>query len=140
MKFIKLFEHHNSYYEILDEDTFNEVIFDDGVYGKWISFNHTETTQIKSILNKVLHDKDPNRYFKYYHIKKLIVMGEETNAIDIYQPNGNYIDRKLCVYKLPDEWYYVYDTVYYPTNAGGEFLYYKCDQFDGLMRLFEDIL
>ena len=108
---IKLFEEYNQYYTKIDEDEYN-LVWDTM---EILSFTKNEIKSIKSLLpnNIVKEDKNDDEELFIYTLKKKIWMR---------------------LYKASDEWYYVKSFGLRRTHQQ----WYKCDQFDGLLRLIED--
>jgi len=123
MKWIKLFEaFDNEYYQEISEEEY--------VDGHGVSFEQRYYDKLESFLNEpdVLSYKDM------------------TNGADVF--DGVYFQRGgmgsfspyVTIYQDDDEWFYVRindaDEESYDTNC-----YYKCDQFDGLIKLlkFKDL-
>ena len=123
MKWIKLFEaFDNEYYQEISEEEYED--------GHGVSFEQKYYDKLESFLNEpdVLSYKDM------------------TNGADVF--DGVYFQRGgmgsfspyVTIYQDDDEWFYVRindaDEENYKVNY-----YYKCDQFDGLIKLlkFKDL-
>ena len=110
MIYLKLFESQDicEYYCELSEDEYNECI-----NGDCENFTQSEIDRLKN-LNKITDFL----IFNYsYSIK-----------IEIYSDNYLY-SNGILIYKCEDEWFYVNDLNYAS--------YFKCDQFDGLLKCIE---
>ena len=114
MKYLKKFnESSNEYYQIVDYDEWIDAIF-----SKIIHFEERYIDEIE------------NRLRTEY---KVIRPG--ANYIEIVHYKWN--NYEIC--QAHDEWFYareeVQDTM---SNSYGSITYYKCDQFDGLLKLLKD--
>lgn len=93
------------------------------------------TTKEISILNKIIGTKGVSLDTAF--INSANKVGSELKYQNITGSDyfGNYT-RTIIVYKLKDEWYYVFKLDYYNfrgTHGSNRSLMYKCDQFDGLI-------
>lgn len=138
MKYLKLFEYYNEYYdEVSSWDFYNSMHSDESPD---LTFNLTddELNNVKKIFSTASFSlKVDNENFEdlSYDVKFL--------SIDI---SG---DVFIHVYKMDDEWYMVYycDAGKYKCDDIDNFndwyesheKYYKCDQYPGLIKCLSDI-
>lgn len=93
------------------------------------------------------HSKVFNRYYDKYIVWPSFT-DSEVKAIDASVRSNKYIDivhcnymgditkTKMSIYKLEDEWFYLYAKI--PMNESGDSLcFYKCDQLHGLIECLE---
>jgi len=130
MKYLKLFE--KSYYQELSKIKYSLQILGDDYKGveNWRTFTKEETTQLKNLFpnSNILFDNQ-NNISEYYHA---------VLKID-----------NLQITKLQDEWYFIF----VPTNwdnpkfnhpnfvwSDEDDKFYKCDQFEGLLKFLKNIL
>lgn len=115
MRYIKLYENINFYQE-LDEDvfhSFNELDRDDITKKEYDSI-YTFISNVGKITNI-----DRNYPIKF-GISLSLTIGYKSGFIKIN--------------KLKDDWFYAY------IRIGDDLKYYKCDQLDGVFKLFKDKL
>ena len=123
MKWIKLFEEvNNEYYQEISEEEYED--------GHGVSFEQRYYDKLESFLNKpeVLGYKDM------------------TNGADVF--DGVYFQRGgigsfspyVTIYQDDDEWFYVRinGRAWWRADEESYDTYYKCDQFDGLIKLLKD--
>ena len=138
MKYIKVYEYYNSYYETISEEEYfllisgrynpddlndynsnvNLLDFKDYFKSNWESFTSYELTQIKLLLGSDISINPDSEIAKEFNIPR----GEIETC-----KNGYY----LFITKLKDEWFIVMDN-WSKDN------YYKCDQFEGLIKYLTD--
>ena len=136
MKYIKLFENFEEYYSLSDEATFESpaVGFSDSEMEAIDSMSNRSSKPIKiekirfdpfSMTPLVKLDEDPEEYDFFKH-------GYPKNSV-VYQINILYIGKFISIRKLEDEWYVI------RYNKNSVDLYYKCDQYDGLVKFLENL-
>ena len=115
MKYLKIFEEvgEKLYWEIPESEFYDD---NSRLQFKTIVFSDDELISLKELSNKYhwktfRDDRGGKRYF-------------------IFRDNT-----QLKLHKSNDEWYYIY----YTTDHSKE-LYYKCDQFDGLIECVERLI
>jgi len=114
MKYLKKFnESSNEYYQTSE---YNEWI--DVIYHKSVEFEQKYVDEIKSRLKT-----------EYYRIN------QHSNFIEIvYDRWSNYE-----IGQAQDEWFYVRNEVQrYNDPYNESYVYYKCDQFEGLLKFLKD--
>jgi hypothetical protein len=134
MNHIKLFESFEDYYSLSDEETFNTPA---------VGFNDIEISTIDSM---------SNRFKKLVKIEKIRFDAFNMNPINeypedydffkhgfpksskVYQINILYVGKFLCIRKIEDEWYMI------RISRLDDDKYYKCDQFDGMVKFLGDNL
>ena len=154
MKYIKIFEKFDVGYEEIDGTEFLNQVIGDGYNKQNInkfqkekldSFKKVEIERIMKIFPDASYDNS-NRNITWpeghpYHMfsddpnikngKLLIYKVTEQDYDEDEQDYGPNEDELLTIYKVSDEWYFVEDHTQMNT-------YYKCDQFDGLIKCLED--
>lgn len=165
--FERFFYNDDQYYKLISSDDFYSEIYDRGDDRedsdiKWIDFNDREIKAIKkltrpkgvSLTRETPRKTDEFRWFKFSlsrSHKTLLNGGVDGSKhyqinLDKYRDKNEspYIDgieRNIHIYKLNDEWYYVRDTRYtIPKDNSERQLYYKCDGFQGLIKLLKNFI
>ena len=132
MRYLKLYEDHNNYYYQIEADEFDEATGYDAYHGdgdgwittNWVDFNQSEIDTIRRMFTD---------YFVFVGYSDF---NQNSNGMIIVNNRSQFDIRKdwsgtlFYVIKLPDEWYY---TVDFKTQ-----IFYKCDQFGGLLKFIED--
>jgi hypothetical protein len=130
MKYLKLFENYGEdLYSSTDQETFDSIGFDSEC--KNIKFSVDLKQQIVDKLNSDWLIVDPSKDLKHMSGPKL----SDSCELVFYKNDGS----KLFIYYSEDEWYYC---EYYNVNSESilhRYLYYKCDQMEGLTQLLEDL-
>jgi len=154
MKYLKLFESHEEYYEEITIDKFNlEKMKALSLEGSRISKEMIEDyCQVKTI------QKDFSRRYNTSHPNWRSEMGPSRKYTElqidfnrVISDEGHPINKKLIlsgeidVYLLPEDYFLVRfyrewkgDTSYW-NKKGEKVSFYKCDQIDGLKKLIEEI-
>ena len=132
---IKLFEDYNQYYTEIDwlEYKKNCGYLSDSTSChqlNYLVFIKDEIDQLKKLM--------PNNKIE---INSLMNMDTNQYRLTIYYPNKIYLCMSLD--KMEDEWFYVEERNSYAymdakLNINPHTQYYKCDQFEGLLKLIED--
>ena len=118
MKYLKMFESSAFYTRVTSNDWAHLVNGTDVL----IDMNPYEYDKLESSLYSICREK------KYtYSLSKYYT---SNNGIYIRANISNKLS--MNIYKLEDEWYYVY--LYYIHD------FYKCDQLEGLLKFLEDII
>ena len=119
---IKLFEEYNQYYNVIEEEKFYDLC---GINqeNNTLTFSDDEI----NILSKEVKDINLINNKKYISMYTYITMKSN-------------IDNTIVIYKIPDEWYLVAYIVHGEVaNGGRSYMYYKCDQIEGLIKFIKDI-
>jgi hypothetical protein len=144
MKYLKLFENHNQYYQEISEGEFEESTGFDIEYGEgtwdpsfirrnWIDFTIEELNSIKELL------PDDNIINEYYFDYPDLFHRDETGAMIVNHSSPNFVPEEdahnwrgtiFIIIKLKDEWFYI--------SNWDESKKYKCDQFTGLLEYIKD--
>ena len=116
MKYLKVFEEYNDklYHEITEGEWNEAVGFDSGDEMGFEKFTESEINDIRMLLDKRADISINERHAYIINI-------------DISSPSGD----GWSFTKIRDEWYYVADK--------NEFLFYKCDTFEGLINYIEEM-
>ena len=128
MKHLKLFENHNQYYQRIEPyDYYN--------YINWglLDMSKDEIDKINLTFKKYL----PTYMGKYStHPTKNRNILEQIQISVMIDTDTRYT---FFISKNQDEWYLVriWDKIY--TGSIGHYVYYKCDQFEGLIKFLNDI-
>jgi hypothetical protein len=123
MKYLKKFNESNSFYS-----TVSYVEMEDLRSHNRELFNDDEVNSIISKLDNLFDEK-------YYKIEGNKRVGVE--AIEIRDKQYGPSDVKFYISKYEDEWYGI---EYYKAVAlKYQITYYKCDQFEGLLKFLDDI-
>ena len=124
---IKLFEEYNSYYKEIDEDEYLQIY-------KYIPFTEKELSILKNLFKIA---------FRYYD-KKVSYIDEKdylkvkegcSECCVIYFGSLSSFSGSILISKLDDEWFML--TIHVLWSKG--LTYYKCDQFEGLLKCIEDV-
>jgi len=135
MKYIKeyklynLSENHSSdvyTYDIIDRDNFDRA-FDYSMEGKLESITDRELDIMESYFR--------SRRISYFMDKDSSLINGMV-CFRIYEVLPENERNCITLYKMPDDWYYVYLIQIYPLNLE----YYKCDEVFGVIELFKDKL
>ena len=122
---IKLFEEYNSYYFIISKDEEEKV-------DEYFPFTEKELSILKSLFNND---------FRYYDKRGFYIDEDERDYLKCCMIHTGYlincetqsrlpISQYIVIKKLPDEWFIL-------INQMDKCTYYKCDQFDGLLKLIK---
>lgn len=136
----------NEYYQQLDFCAIDDILFDEfmNITYKALPLTQGEMSEINRLFTKILNENEASWNLNFSIKTRFMLDGElvENNSgNDIVQytasiDNDNrYLgpsDLIICIYKAEDEWYYV---SFYGWK--GDF---KCDQIEGLSRLFDDMV
>ena len=141
MRYLKLFEDHNSYYYQIGEDEFNEITQYDNDDGEdkwdtsnWIDFNKSEIDTIKGMFDDYFvfigynGTSDTHRVFNQNHKSNGMIVVSSNPHLDMRR---DWSGTLFYAIKLPDEWFFVADTK--------SSCFYKCDQLDGLINCLKSI-
>ena len=117
MKYLKLYENHNPYYQKISIDEWESwvVTYRDND----VAFSDIEKEKLKSILSKSKYKYNTSNMFKGY--------------LRIYNDTNKKGLMEIEAYVSSNEWYYVTSS-YWSTD----FEYFKCDQFEGLIQLIKE--
>jgi hypothetical protein len=131
LKHYTLLENKNEFYEEVDQSTFiDSLILDDAAR---IRFDDKLYKKILSLFTKDLMDwipKSNNGIYKRPLLKKEVSLSLSKYCISVTN-FYNAIDISIT----DDEWYYV---MLSGEVIGYEIKYYKCDQYEGLVKLLKD--
>ena len=118
MKFIKLFENFNGgFYEVISSDEYdNSICYD--LDSKYIKILSSRVKDIYKLCPEVLINKDGSHY------QGVCIKSEDDLEINISESD--------------DEWFYV-EIIDSSDFYSDTCILYKCDQFDGLIKLLEFI-
>ena len=117
---IKLFEEYNDYYH---EITYDEYIHYSNQF--WLSFTKNEFIGIENKMCELIQDCD---IWKYDWTGNLSKTDDAALLAFTFRMGKTLVNVEM--HKLSDEWFITYHL--------GKF--YKCDQFEGLIKCLEDIL
>jgi hypothetical protein len=122
MKYLKLFES-NSYFTEISEQEFDRLY--DGV------FTEIDPYEISKI----------EKTISYTYDKELVLhrMGVGAYRV-VFRSNGMWFrevrkNMSMNIYQLSDEWYYMW--LHGDDDSGDDDIYYRCDQFEGLIKCIE---
>ena len=131
MKYLKLFENHNQYYEEISENEFSEFLYPideneedcvDIINSNLLVFTPVELHCLKEIgENFIKSNTDPNTFFELnsrtrkvlYKKNKIDIKKEGDDIVNVFIEyfntfgNSSIDDNFLFIYKADDEWYYV---------------------------------
>ena len=138
MKYIKMFESFKGeYYKEVDHGEWEEWAMSD-YYTNRENFTPNEISKLKELIPELgcYTDTNPISNFNYISCDSNIF----SNKFDYTNNIGN-IANPIQIYKITDDYYYL-DFFINSFNETGLLCsygaYYKCDQFDGLLRCIED--
>ena len=117
---IKLFEEYNQYYTEMDRYGFYDLC------RKTLTFSDDEI----NILSKEVKVDIDLRY------NKEDLKGD--NAYIFYMPTQSIDQLFAYIYKIPDEWYLLERTRKVWQAGTDKYVFYKCDQLDGLIKCIKD--
>jgi hypothetical protein len=137
MKYIKMFESfEGEYYKEVDLSEWEEWVMSD-YYTNREKFTTNEVSKLKELIPELdcYDDTNPISNFNYILCESNVFSKKfdyTNNVGNIY----NYIE----IYKITDDYYYLefHTYSYNETLVCTYGSYYKCDQFDGLLRCIED--
>jgi len=137
MKYIKMFESfEGEYYKEVDLSEWEEWVMSD-YYTNREKFTTNEVSKLKELIPEFdcYDDTNPISNFNYILCESNVFSKKfdyTNNVGNIY----NYIE----IYKITDDYYYLefHTHSYNETLVCTYISYYKCDQFDGLLRCIED--
>ena len=144
MKYIKMFESfEGEYYKEVDLDGWEEWVMSD-YYTNRERFTTSEVSKLKELIpeldcyndnNPVWLDNGVPSYFNYISCDSNVF----SKKFDYTNNIGN-ISKHIEIYKITDDYYYLeFNTYSYNETLVSTYVsYYKCDQFDGLLRCIED--
>ena len=132
MKYLKLFENHNPYYELLDNNRFRREV----------SF-HERVRLSKNTYDKlcVLFPVDTDGYFLGHprHKPGSWDVRDFSNSEWTFQCECRRDDNfevRINITETDDEWYWLWiDTQAHHISGA---YYYKCDRWDGLLKCLKD--
>jgi hypothetical protein len=125
MKYLKMFESHNEYYTEITVDEFEIGVGVD----KFISMSSNDVIRMERMLSDLCSVGISSiRMGEGDHVFRKLYM----SLCDKSKPGPIIIDIRQVV----DEWYYLH--FYNHHNSINRF--YKCDQFEGLMKCLGDII
>jgi hypothetical protein len=140
MKYLKAFESYGveDYYKEITEFEYDDDICNIGgtdgeedveyMREKWVEFTDQEISKITEILSE---KKDVNYIIDLPNFKFWKENGIARARLDIKpSKKSKTLENIMYIVKLEDDWYYLYDC--YPNK------FYKCDQFDGLLKCIKD--
>ncbi len=119
--------YNNPYYKEIEHDDYYRILFKNKGLNRFV-FYKDNLDELISILNHNGYTSEKNIKNPYYLI--------ETQGIFLNpNPIKNGLIESITIYEIPDEWYLVkiHDTYTDLSN------YYKCDQFEGLLKFLKDI-
>ncbi len=130
MKYLRLFENHEYYIEI-SWDEFRKAVFNwlGDIKGSddILPFDKKEIDYLENIC------KIHNWKFSTLHRQALssneFSFGSRNDEVQVGIVVGGISERSIIIYKAVDEWYYV--------ERFGGYLWYKCDQLEGVKKLIE---
>lgn len=139
----------SSYYQQLGFLAIDDILFDEwlDITDNALAFTKEEMDRLNKSFIKVLNDNNVSVDFKITkkdrdRLINKYVRGNENdiyrrkvyNGDDIvqYNININNDDIIICIYKAEDEWYYL---SFLGWNGD-----YKCDQLEGVYKLFDDLI
>jgi GH35 family endo-1,4-beta-xylanase len=137
MKYIKMFESfEGEYYKEVDLSEQEEWAMSD-YYTNREKFTTNEVSKLKELIPELdcYDDTNPISNFNYISCESNVF----SKKFDYTNNVGN-IYKYIEIYKITDDYYYLQ----FHTHSYNETLvctygsYYKCDQFDGLLRCIED--
>lgn len=149
MKYLKLFEYYNEYYQEVDSGYFYDFIHssDEFIHRPTIDLDTTEINKIKNLFSGAnISLKVDDNNFQNGNV--------EGNVDGTYQYEVKFLDIHIKdvfihVYKMGDEWYMVYwcDVGKYQCDDMDNYnewyesheKYYKCDQYQGLIKCLTDL-
>jgi hypothetical protein len=111
MKYLRLYENHNQYYQKINIDQFRNDI------RRSVCFDHDSVTNLKNLFN--ISDKNID-----FDLDCYIMINTKKYGIDIFM--------------LEDEWYKVSLLRFKNSNDIGYQEFYLCDQWEGLINLLKD--
>ena len=107
----------SEYYKIISKYLYNEYQYE--------NFNDNEIHKIKTVAN----------------IKKLVFKYSANREVSLILHNTSWSPKRFLfdIRKSKDDWYYI---SYHNKDLRGSIkdIYYKCDQFDGLLKLIDELL
>lgn len=108
----------NPNYEIYDND-FEEYTYDGSEFisDNWVAFTQNELSKIQELVPDA-------------HFSKTIKTDPDDIRIDSKESG-------IIMIKLKDEWYYVMMDM---SDQAQDDLFFKCDQFEGLIKLIQDYI
>ncbi len=121
---IKLFEEYNSYYSEIEFDEYQKC------YINWLRLNSyiTDASKLFSKINEIVCDEFESK------------LTDSSSAVVISEIE-DYPGENFHIIILYDDWYLVSHEEYiltHDSNYARVTRYYKCDQYDGLMKLLDD--
>ena len=134
MKWIKIFEDFNEYYSEISQTEWTDMIR----YTTY-TWDKSEINKIESLYDdsvKVIETDSISHRFDEYPPNSLLVLKSKKSLIGRIVPKkfSNFWESvigKVVIYKMMDDWFAVW--------SHGDQKYYKCDQFDGLVKCLKDI-
>jgi hypothetical protein len=118
MKYLKLFEDSNKYYKQITHQECSKIVFD---RDNTIEFSNNESQELDILMSDL----------KINYRKIVFNYDDNDICYQVYTKSGfKLVPLDLVLYKVIDEWYYI--SIFK--------LYYKCDQFDGLLLCLKDNL
>lgn len=135
MKYLKIFEDNKNWWTISIDEYNNKLWGDEDI-------DDIELLKFMSNTREIFTDKEISYLDKKIGVKSstqkspelvnIGKVGSELKFEDI--PISGNFNRKIIVYKLKDEWFYILRSDYPKHNYYKLYNYmYKCDQFDGLI-------
>ena len=152
---IKLFEEYNKYYTEITEGEYNRSAIPNPIFhfyrthpsmrenpanlknlefiqSNWVDFTQSEISTIHNLIPKSTYEINPH------------VGGDGIPEASIEYTKYEHTRNKLIfIVKTKDEWYYVklnYWNITAIKRVESITSYYKCDQFEGLLKCIKDIL
>ena len=128
----------HSYYSTIPESEYDNMIGFDGEYGygydlefvdnNYVKFTDIELERIRILINKCRVDRGLTP--SPVSINKLVIFGSRTSRYIevVFRIDDKMPSHTMYITKLKDEWYYLI--------IGG--IFYRCDQFEGLLKCIED--
>lgn len=117
MKYIKCFENHNKFYKEISEEEFDSIDI--------LKFTSMEQKYIDRIFQlNFIKEKETFLYFNTLLSLRLVFGDKDKGYIG------------MNIYQLEDEYFLV--ELPYEKNCLHKIKYFKCDQFEGLLKLIED--
>ena len=144
MKYLKLFENHNQYYQEISEEEFDESTGFDIEYGEgttwdpsfikenWIDFTNGELNSIKKLLpdENIINRYEYSDWDDNLNYTRAMVINHTNPKFIPEDDANNWRGTIFIIIKLKDEWFYIFNW--------DESKKYKCDQFTGLLEYIKD--
>jgi len=129
LKHYTLLENKNEFYEEVDLSTFLNSLLDDS---DRIRFDDKLYKKILSLFTKDLMDRIPTSNGIY---KRPLLQKDVSLSLNKYCISVTNLYNGIDISISDDEWYYV---MLRGEVIGYETKYYKCDQYEGLVKLLKD--